>query len=71
MDSKTDEQIAKENRLRTFRQEGARVTEDAVTEAIAVRENMERLRGLRLTKEAQAASAAKPVTKIKPIKPSK
>ena len=71
MASKTDEQIAKENRLRTFRQGGARLMEDDATEAIAVRKNMERLRGLRLAKEAQAASTAKSVSKIKPIKPSK
>ncbi len=56
MASKTDEQIAKENRLRNFRQGGAHVMEDAVTEAIAVRKNMGRLRELRLAKEAEAAS---------------
>jgi hypothetical protein len=56
MASKTDEQIAKENRLRLFRQDGARAMEDAADEAVVVRKNMERLRELRLAQEAEAAS---------------
>jgi hypothetical protein len=43
MASKTDEQIAKENRLRLFRPDGARAMEDAADEAVVVRKNMERV----------------------------
>jgi len=57
MTTKTEEQIAKENRLRLFRDDGARAMEDAASVAIAVRKNMARLRELRLAKEAEAASA--------------
>jgi hypothetical protein len=71
MASKTDEQIAKENRLRLFRQDGARAMEDAADEAVVVRKNMARLRELRLAKEAEAASTAESVTRVKPMKPSK
>ncbi len=57
MAAKTEEQIAKENRLRLFRDDGARAMEDAASEAIAVRKNMARLRELRLAKEVETASA--------------
>jgi hypothetical protein len=71
MASKTDEQIAKENRLRVSRPDGVRAIEDAVDAAIVIRKNMARLRELRLAKEAEAASTAEWVTKVAPIKPSK
>ena len=70
MASKTDEQIAKENRLRLFRQDGARAMEDAADEAVVVRKNMERLRELRLAKEAEAASTGQ-TPKARPVKPPK
>jgi hypothetical protein len=55
MANKTEEQMAKENRLRLFRGDGARAMDDAANEAIAVRKNMARLRELRLAKESEAA----------------
>jgi hypothetical protein len=63
--SKTDEQIAKENRLRLFREHSARAMEDAASEGDAIRENMARLRELRLAKEAEVASTAESVSKAK------
>ena len=71
MASKTDEQIAKENRLRLFRQDGARAMEDAADEAVVVRKNMERLRELRLAQEAEAASSGQTAPKARPVKPPK
>lgn len=55
MANKTEEQMAKENRLRLFRDDGARAMDDAANEAIAIRKNMARLRELRLAKESEAA----------------
>lgn len=57
MANKTEEQMAKENRLRLFRGDGARAMDDAANEAIAVRKNMARLRELRLAKESEAAQS--------------
>jgi hypothetical protein len=71
MASKTDDQIAKENRLRVSRPDGVRAIEDAVDAAVVIRKNMARLRELRLAKEAEAASTAEWVSNVKPIKPSK
>ena len=48
-------QAARENRLRLAKEEGARAMEDAQRSALAVRKNMDRLRELRLAKEAEAA----------------
>jgi hypothetical protein len=70
MASKTDEQFAKENRLRLFRDEGARAMEDAASDAIAIRKNMARLRGLTLAKEAEAASTGNETSTAKPVKSS-
>jgi hypothetical protein len=70
MASKTDEQIAKENRLRVFRQDGARAMVDAADEAVVVRKNMARLRELRLAKEAETASTDDEISRAKPVKPS-
>lgn len=68
-DDQSPEQVARANRLRLAKEEGARATEDAQREAINVRKNMARLRELRLAKEADkvrqqiatgTASKAKP-----------
>jgi len=65
MTTKTEAKIAKENRLRVFREDGVRAMDDVTSEAIAVRKNMARLRELRLAKEAEVAStgATKPAKK--------
>jgi len=47
-------QTARENRLRLAKEEGARAMEEAQKQALAVRKNMDRLRELRLAKEADA-----------------
>ena len=72
MRNKTEGQVAnpfaKAEKLRIAKTDGARAMEDAEKEAIAVRKNMDRLRELRLAKEAQAireqvsngSSASKP-----------
>jgi hypothetical protein len=71
MASKTDEQIARENRLRLFRQQdGVRAMEDAAGEAIVIRKNMARLRELRLAKEAETALTDEEISKPKLVKPS-
>ena len=67
----TDEKIAKENRLRLFREEGERAMKKAAEDAIAVRKNMARLRELRLAKEAETACAAQAVSAGKPASPAK
>lgn len=46
--------LARENRLRLAREDHERVMREVENQAIAVRENMVRLRELRLTKEAEA-----------------
>jgi hypothetical protein len=76
MNSKTDdqspEQIARANRLRLAKEEGARAMEDAQREAISVRKNMARLRELRLAKETATIRekiAAGNDPKSKPKKP--
>lgn len=71
MASTTDEKIAKESRLRLFKEEGERAMNQAAEDAIAVRRNMARLRELRLEKEAEAASARKAVTSDKSARPLK
>lgn len=65
MANKTEEQMAKENRLRLFRGYGARAMDDAANEAIAVRKNMARLRELRLAKESEAALSQPTKTETK------
>jgi hypothetical protein len=50
------ESIARVNRQRLAQEEGARAMEDVARDAVAVRKNMERLRALRLAKEAEQAS---------------
>jgi hypothetical protein len=72
-DDQSPSQLARANRLRLAAEEGARATEEAAKEAIAVRKNMARLRELRLAKEAatreQLAAGNDP--KPKPKKRSK
>jgi hypothetical protein len=51
------ESIARTNRQRLAQEEGVRAMADVEQKAIAVRKNMERLRALRQTKEAQETSA--------------
>jgi hypothetical protein len=67
------EQIAKANRVRLAKEEGVRAMEDAQRDAVDVRKNMARLRGLRLAKEADvvrqqiaAGAAAKAKPKRRP-----
>ena len=67
-------QTARENRLRLAKEEGVRAMEEAQKQALAVRKNMDRLRELRLAKEAEAAReliANGPPPKAKSKKPSK
>jgi hypothetical protein len=54
MSDKPDDasKLARANRLRMAAEESARAKEEATKEAIAIRENMARLRELRLAKEA-------------------
>jgi hypothetical protein len=47
-------QTARENRLRLAKEEGVRAMEESQRQALAVRKNMDRLRELRLAKEADA-----------------
>jgi len=71
MASTTDQKIAKESRLRLFKEEGERAMKQVAEDAIAVRQNMARLRELRLEKEAETASASQAVTTDKFAKPLK
>ncbi|EKS28942.1 MAG: hypothetical protein J0G33_15060 [Afipia felis] len=69
--SQTPEQIARAEKQRIARIEGDKALADFEREAIAVRKNMERLRALRLAKEAEEAASAPPVvkkTKAKAVK---
>jgi hypothetical protein len=49
------ESVARANRQRLAQEEGARAMADIEQRAVAVRTNMERLRGLRQAREAEAA----------------
>ena len=72
-DDQSPEQIAKANRLRLAREEGARAMEEAQQKANHVSKNMARLRELRLAKEADvvrqhiaADAAPRPKPKRRP-----
>lgn len=52
------EQIARAEKQRVARVEGAKAMIDVDKDAIAIRKNMERLRALRLAREAEEAEAA-------------
>lgn len=54
-------QLARNERMRTAAVEGAKARADIEARDVAVRKNMERLRGLRLAKEAEEATQPKPV----------
>jgi hypothetical protein len=71
MASATDQKIAKESRLRLFKDERERAMKQVAEDAIAVRQNMARLRELRLEKEAETASVRQAVTPDGLAKPLK
>lgn len=52
------ESIARADRQRLAREEGAKAMEDVARDAVWIRKNMDRLRALRLAKEAEQASEA-------------
>ena len=52
------ESIARSNRQRLAQEEGVRAMEDVARDAASIRKNMDRLRALRLAKEAEQASEA-------------
>jgi hypothetical protein len=54
-------QLARNERMRTAAVEGAKARADIEARDVAVRKNMERLRALRLAKEAEEATQPKPV----------
>ena len=54
-------QLARNERMRTAAIEGAKARSDIEARDIAVRKNMERLRALRMAKEAEEAAQPKPV----------
>jgi hypothetical protein len=54
-DERSPESIARANRQRLAAEEGVRAMADVRQKAIAVRNNMERLRALRQAKEAEEA----------------
>ncbi|MBY0380475.1 MAG: hypothetical protein K2W78_00935 [Xanthobacteraceae bacterium] len=68
--SQTPEQIARAEKQRVSRIEGDIALADYERNAVAVRANMERLRALRLAKEADEAKNAPPVA-TKKVKGSK
>ena len=51
------ESIARANRQRLAQEEGAKAMADIERDAVAIRKNMDRLRLLRETRDAQAAAA--------------
>lgn len=53
-------QVARAQRMRIAAEEGAKVRVEIQANDVAVRKNMERLRTLRLAKEAQEAASAPP-----------
>lgn len=61
--SQTPEQIARAEKQRIARIEGDKALADFEREAVAVRQNMARLRELRLAKEAEEAKKAPPAAK--------
>lgn len=54
-------QLARNERMRTAAIEGAKARADIEAHDVAIRKNMERLRALRLAKEAEEATKPKPV----------
>ncbi|MGY4474907.1 hypothetical protein [Bradyrhizobium sp. USDA 3364] len=62
----TSDRLARAERQRLAAEEGARAMADVEREAIAVRQNMERLRALREARDAGAATQAETPTAAKP-----
>jgi hypothetical protein len=60
------EQLAKLNRQRVDREDGARALDEVVKQGIAVRKNMARLRELRLAKETEEKAASSHETSKQP-----
>ncbi|RTL55327.1 MAG: hypothetical protein EKK40_00865 [Bradyrhizobiaceae bacterium] len=56
----SEQQIARAEKQRIARTEGAKVMAEIEKDAVAVRKNMERLRALRLAREAEEAKNAPP-----------
>lgn len=61
------EQVAKAERQRLAKEDGARAIDEVAKSAVAVRKNMARLRELRLAKEAEEP-VAKPKAKPRPTR---
>jgi hypothetical protein len=61
----TDAKAAKETRRLLFKEEAECAMKAVVAKGIALRENMTRLRGLRLAREEEIASAQKGATRAK------
>lgn len=64
----TPESLARAERQRLAAEEGARAMADVEREAIAVRQNMERLRALREARQADAAPAETAAAKPTPTR---
>nr|WP_050631132.1 hypothetical protein [Bradyrhizobium viridifuturi] len=62
----TPDSLARAERQRLAAEEGARAMADVEREAIAVRQNMERLRALREARDADAAAQMEAPTAAKP-----
>jgi hypothetical protein len=56
----TPEQVARSEKQRVARLDGDKAMADFEKDAVAIRKNMERLRALRLAKEAEEAANAPP-----------
>ena len=63
----SDESIARADRQRLAREEGARAMQDVARDAASIRKNMERLRALRLAREAEQALLP-PIESVAPPK---
>jgi CRISPR/Cas system-associated protein Csm6 len=61
------ESVARADRQRLAREEGVRAMEDVARDAASIRKNMERLRALRLAREAEQALLP-PVESVAPPK---
>ncbi|WP_050426499.1 hypothetical protein [Bradyrhizobium tropiciagri] len=64
----TPDSLARAERQRLAAEEGARAMADVERDAIAVRQNMERLRALREARDAEAAQAETAAAKPKPAR---
>jgi hypothetical protein len=54
------ESIARANRQRLAQEEGAKAMADVARDAVSIRKNMERLRALRVAREAEQAAMPQP-----------